>query len=407
MTTSKRPMVLLQVANLLGSTANSMVFIAVPWLVLEITGSATSTGVVVGLTFLPVIIMAPLAGVLIDRWGRREVSILSDILSATSVALIPIFSLTVGLTPALILFSGVLGAIFDPAGYTARKTLIQPVSLLSGMRLERTNALHEALFSFGFAIGPAVAALCISAVGTVNTFWVIALMSLLASLAVTVLGVVPKTTHPDDPPPAVWWRDAAAGFVAIRKDKAILVLTVFFIVVEMVYLPSEVVILPAYFQEVGNPLGMGLVISAMAVGGIAGSYAYDPLSLRFSTRQILTAAMIASCMALFGLAFFPPVWVMMIAGLFTGLFWGPMGPLINTLVQTRFPEHVQGRVFGAQMAAFSAGPPLGMFLAGPLVDTWGVFTIYPALVTVLCVLAVAVSFAPVLGSLNSDRPDKK
>lgn len=330
-------------------------------------------------------------------------SILSDILSATSVALIPIFALTVGLSPALVLFSGILGAVFDPAGYTARKTLIQPVSILSGIRLERTNALHEALFSFGFAIGPAVAAVSISVLGTVNTFWVIALMSLLASLSITVLGVIPRTSHPDDPPPAVWWRDAAAGFVAITKDRAILVLTLFFLVVEMVYLPSEVVILPAYFQEVDNPLGMGLVISAMAAGGIIGAYAYDPMSLRFTTRQILTAAMIASSTALFGLAFFPPVWLMMGAGFFAGMFWGPMGPLINTLVQTRFPDRVQGRVFGAQMAAFSAGPPLGMFLAGPLVDTWGVATIYPALVIVLWVLAVVVSFAPVLASLNANN----
>lgn len=394
-------MVLLQVANLLGSTANSMVFIALPWLVLEVTGSATSTGLIVGLTFLPVIVMAPLAGVLIDRWGRREVSILSDILSATSVALIPIFALTLGLGPAVILFAGILGAIFDPAGYTARKTLIQPVSQMSGIRLERTNALHEALFSFGFAVGPAVAAVSISVVGTVSTFWVIALMSLLAALAVTILGVVPRDGHVDDTPPAAWWRDAIAGFVAIAKDRAIVVLTVFFLLVEMVYLPSEVVILPAYFQDVGNPLGMGLIISAMAVGGIIGAYLYDPLSLRFSTRQILTAAMVASSTALFGLAFFPPVPVMMVAGFFAGLFWGPMGPLINTLVQTRFPASVQGRVFGAQMAAFSAGPPLGMFFAGPLVDTWGTTVIYPALVMVLWVLALAVSFAPVLSSLNA------
>ncbi len=377
-----------------------MAFIAIPWLILELTGSATSTGLIVGIAYLPVILMAPLAGVLIDRWGRRQVSILSDILSATSVTLIPIFALTVGLTPALILLAAVLGAVFDPAGYTARKTLIQPVSQMTGIRLERTNALHEALFSFGFSIGPALAAVGISVLGTVNTFWAIAVMSLLAAVAVRLLGPVPTGSGPDDPPPGLWWREALAGFSAIRKDRAILVLTVFFVVVELVYLPSEVVILPAYFIDLDNPLGMGLVISAMAIGGIVGAYAFDPLSKRFTNQQILIAAMIASATALFGLAFFPPVWVMLVAGFFAGLCWGPMGPLINTLVQTRFPETVQGRVFGAQMAVFSAGPPLGMVFAGGLVDQWGVFIVYPALVLLLFVLAVTVSFAPVLRSLN-------
>jgi len=91
----------------------------------------------------------------------------------------------------------------------------------------------------------------------------------------------------------------------------------------------------------------------------------------------------------------------MMAGLLAGLFWGPMGPLMNTLVQTRFPEHLHGRVFGAQMAAFSAGPPLGMIIAGFLVDIWGVRVVYPALVTLLFVLAVVVSLLPVWRSLNT------
>ena len=393
---------LLQTANLLGSTANSMAFIAIPWLILELTGSATSTGLIVGISFLPVIIMAPLAGVLIDRWGRRQVSILSDILSATSVSLIPLFALTIGLTPALILVAAVLGAIFDPAGYTARKTLIQPVSTITGIRLERTNALHEALFSFGFSIGPALAAVGISVVGSINTFWIIAVMSLLAALAIRLLVHIPTGGGVDDPPPGKWWADAMAGFSAIRKDRAILILTIFFVVVELVYLPSEVVILPAYFLDLDNPLGMGLVISAMATGGILGAYFFDPLSNRLTNQQILIVAMIGSTTALFGLAFFPPVPIMLAAGFVAGMCWGPMGPLINTLVQTRFPEHVQGRVFGAQMAIFSAGPPLGMVFAGGLVDQFGVAVVYPALVLLLFVLAVTVSFAPVLRSLNGN-----
>lgn len=392
---------LLQSANLLGSTANSMAFIAIPWLVLEITGSATSTGLIVGISFLPVIVMAPLAGVLIDRWGRRQVSILSDILSATAVALVPIFALTVGLTPALILFAALLGAVFDPAGYTARKTLIQPVSQMTGIRLQATNSLHEALFSFGFSIGPALAAIGISVLGTVNTFWVISGMSLLAALSIRLLVAIPRGGGPNDPPPGQWWAGAMAGFVAIRKDRAILVLTIFFVAVELVYLPSEVVILPAYFLDAGNPLGMGLVISAMAIGGVLGSYLFDPLSKRLSNQKILIGSMIASTTSLFGLAFFPPVPLMLAAGFLAGVCWGPMGPLINTLVQTRFPEHVQGRVFGAQMAIFGAGPAIGMVFAGALVDHWGVFIVYPALVAMLCLLAVSVSFAPVLRALNA------
>lgn len=392
----------LQLANLLGSTANSMAFIAIPWLILELTGSATSTGIIVGISFLPVIIMAPVAGILIDRWGRREVSILSDVLSAASVSLIPLFALTLGITPALILFAALLGAVFDPAGYTARKTLIQPVASMSGVRLERANALHEALFAFGFSIGPALAAVCIGLIGTINTFWVVAAMSLLAGMFIVLLGSIKDgLSQQDQVPPGTWWSEAFNGFVALRADKALLVLTIFFVVVDLVYMPSEVVILPTYFESIDNPIGMGVVISAMATGGIIGSYLFDPLSKRFSNRAIVIGTMISSSTALFGLAFFPPVWMMVVAGFVAGVCWGPMGPLLNTLVQTRIPEHIQGRVFGAQMALFSSGPPLGMFLAGGLVDLFGVFTIYPALVLFVWILALGIAALPALTSLNS------
>lgn len=390
----------------MGSMGNAMAFIAIPWLVIELTGSATSTGIVVGISFLPVIVMAPLAGILIDRWGRRQVSILSDILSGISVALIPLIALTGNLTVTAILFAALLGAVFDPAGYTARKTLIQPVAQMSGLRLERANSLHEALFAFGFSIGPALGTFIIGLLGSLATFWVIGAMSLTAAVLVSFLGQVARASDLDDTDAGTWWREALNGFIWLRKDRALLVLTVFFIAVEFVYLPSEVVILPVYFQDIGNPLGMGLVVSAMATGGIVGSYAYDWLRKRYSNRAILIGSLLTSCTGLFGLAFFPPLWVMVVSGLIIGLFWGPTGPLINTLVQTRLPESVQGRVFGAQMALFSSGPPLGMVLVGGLVDAWGVFLIYPILVLAVWVLAWVVILLPALRSLN-DPPVKQ
>jgi hypothetical protein len=66
-----------------------------------------------------------------------------------------------------------------------------------------------------------------------------------------------------------------------------------------------------------------------------------------------------------------------------------MGPLLNTMVQTRCKPSVQGRVFGAQMSLFASGPPLGMVLVGGLVEGLGVFLVYPMIVAILCIVAVA------------------
>ena len=399
---NRRLVGLFQTANLLGSTANSMAFVAIPWLILDITGSATSTGLIVGLSFLPVILMAPLAGVIIDWWGSRPVSVVSDVLSATSVALIPLAALTFGLTPGVILAAAVLGAFFDPAGYTARKTMIAPVARAAGVRLEKLNSIHEALFGLGFALGPALAAVFIGVIGTTSTFWVVAVMSLMAAVAVMVLGRIPVDAETGEEEPR-GWSTAIQGFTSLGKDRALFILTGFMVVVDLVYMPSEVVILPTYFQEANSPLGLGLVVSAMATGGIVGSYLFDWLSQRMPISRILRMCVLSAATALFGLAFFPPLPLMVIAGVVVGLTWGPMGPLLNTLVHTRFNERVQGRVFGAQMALFSAGPPIGMMLAGPLVDSLGAVVVFPLLIALVWVLGILLASMPLLSRFNQER----
>lgn len=396
--------VLLQVANLAGSSANAMAFIAVPWLVLELTGSALTTGIVAAIAAIPAIIMSPLAGLLIDRVGRRYISMLSDVLSGVSVLLIPLAALLGSLELWVIALAAVLGAIFDPAGYTARKTLIEPTAAASGVRLSKANSLHEALFALGFAVGPAVGAFLIGFIGTIMSFGVIAAFFAVAFVA--ILLITPSATHveglePDDP--GVWWKDAIEGFRVLRADKALLVVTVFIVFVDFIYMPSEVVILPAYFESISNPWGMGIVISAMSVGWMIGAYSFDQLAARYPLRSIILGSALTSSLLLFGLAFFPPVWVMALFGFGAGMAWGPMGPLLNTLVQTRCRPSVQGRVFGAQMALIASGPPLGMVIVGGMVEGLGVFLVYPILMGAVFAFALLLLIVPQLSDVDRDN----
>jgi MFS family permease len=403
---SRRPFVLLQLANISGASANAMAFIAIPWLVLELSGSALSAGVVAAVAALPAIAMSPVAGLLIDRVGRRQISILSDVLSGVSVLLIPLVALLGQLDVWVVALAALLGAAFDPAGYTARKTLIEPAAKASGVNLNRANSVHEALFAMGYGVGPALGALLIGLIGTTASFGVIAILFGIASVA--VLFVPPKSTTIDDDqaePPGAWWRDAIAGFRVIRADKALLVVTAFIVFVDFVYMPTEVVILPTYFQTIDNPWGMGIVISAMSIGGVVGAYSYAALAKRFSLRTIILGSSLTSSGLLFGLAFFPPVWVMALFGCAVGISWGPMGPLLNTLVQTRCKPSVQGRVFGAQMALFASGPPLGMVVVGALVEGFGVYVVYPIVVTAVFVFALVLLALRQLESVNRPALD--
>ena len=94
------PIVLLETTNLLSGMSNGVVTIAIPWLVLQRTGSVTAAGLVAALSALPGIVASPLAGWAVDHFGRRIVSIVSDVLSAISVAAMPSSSAEAGTSRA-------------------------------------------------------------------------------------------------------------------------------------------------------------------------------------------------------------------------------------------------------------------------------------------------------------------
>ena len=131
---SRTPVVLLQMANLVSGVGNGAVMIIIPWLVLEKTESAAAAGLVAALSTIPAIIVVPAVGVAIDRVGRKPISVLSDIASAVSVFAFPVVGWLVGLDLAWILVLAIVGASLDPAGYTARKSLIVDAARAGGRR---------------------------------------------------------------------------------------------------------------------------------------------------------------------------------------------------------------------------------------------------------------------------------
>ena len=118
MAINKAAFPLLQVTNAVSGISNGVVMIAVPWLVLDLTGSAAKAGLLAALSSIPGIFVSPIVGGLIDRFGRRAISMFSDMMSLVSVLMFVLINWVGDLTYVWILVIAVLGACFDPAGYT-------------------------------------------------------------------------------------------------------------------------------------------------------------------------------------------------------------------------------------------------------------------------------------------------
>jgi MFS family permease len=396
---SKVPVVLLETANFFSGLANAILLITIPWLVLEITDSPLAAGVVAAVSGVLGIFVSPVVGLMIDKLGRRFISVASDLFSAVSVALIPIVAMLTDLTFTWILILAALGAIFDPAGYTARKTLIPDAAAVGRTDVAKLNGIHEGIFLVGWVLGPALAALLITVLGATSTFWVGFVFFIIAAACVLAMkvsdsGQIARNEKIARGDVEHFWTEAFRGITLLWKDKPLRVLTISVMVLAAVYLPTESIILPVYFEAQNFPAGLGIVITALAGGSMVGAFGYGWLSRRMSGYALARTVLIGTMVSIVPLALLLPLPIMIIAGFVLGLSWGPMQPLLNTVVQRRISPDAQGRVFGAQMALFYAGPPLAMLLVGAAVGSYGVEITYLVIAGVLVLSSAIVLILP-------------
>jgi MFS family permease len=388
---STLPYLLVELSNITSVISGSMVFIALPWLALEITGSAASAGALVALTSIPGIFFGPILGTLIDRIGRRVSGFISEVLTALTILLIPVVHSSIEISFALLVLLALGRAIVSPASSTARKSIIPDVAGPSGLSLERANSIHEAVFATGFAIGPAVAALFIGLIGPFDVFYVVALFSTLSAIA--LFFVRTKESRGDGvSETGSLLQDTILGAKTILKTPAVLLGLSFVMTLAMIYLPTEMVVLPAHFNALDNAEGLGLLISTMAGASVVGALLFEKLQKRFKYSTIMKFGFIGLGSSVLLMSFLPPFWVMLILGAVLGFSWGPLMPMLNTVIQRVIPENMRGRVFGIEMTIWGAGPTLTAVVVGIAVDGVGVQPVYFVLAVIVLALSVFVSF---------------
>jgi MFS family permease len=398
------PFILLQTSNIASGIGNGIVMITMPWLVLELTGSPSAAGLLGALVMLPGIVVSPFLGTMIDRIGRRKVSIYADVLSAISVLLFVLVDRVSGLTYISVVLIAVLGAVFDPAGFTARKSLIPNAAKASLISLESANSRHEGFFAVGWAIGPAIGATLIKFVGPVDALLATSLLFLVASVSVMLMRVVDATseTHNQNLPAENFWQATIAGFRALHADRALFSLTIIFMFTSAVYMPIEMVILPVHFERLNNASGLGATMTALASGMVLGAFSFAAIARRFSRYAILRGVMIGVTVTVIPMVWLPPTFVFVLAGFMMGAIWGPFNPLWNTLIQSRVPAEMQGRVYGVQMSALYAAPPIGQVVVGLAVEGFGLQQTFAVIAVLFVAVALLTMSLPALRDLSHD-----
>lgn len=399
------PLFVILFAALMAGAGNGISIVAFPWLVLQRTGSALDASVVAMAGTIPLLVATLIAGAAVDYLGRKRVSMISDALSALSVAAVPVLALTFGVhvvNVAVLAGLAALGALFDPAGMTARETMLPEAAARAGWTLDHANSVYEATFNLSYIVGPGAGGLMIATLGGVNTMWVTAgafVMSIIAIAALRLEGAhkPDRATLPDGV-----WAGVVEGLRFVWHNKVLRTLAIVDLAATGLYMPMESVLFPKYFTDRNEPAQLGWVLMALSVGGLVGALSYAVLSKYSRRRTVMLTAALTLGVAMTVIAFLPPLPLILVLCAVVGIVYGPIAPIYNYVMQTRAPQHLRGRVVGVMGSLAYAAGPLGLVLAGPLADAAGLHVTFLALSLPMLALGVVAVFLPALRDLDAE-----
>ncbi len=339
---------------------------AVPLLVLALTGSGVAMGVVGVLNTIPDLVFGLLAGVIADRSDRRLMILGADLGRAALTALIPLSIFLHGPTIFAILLiaapMSMLRALFL-AAYTAAMP-----SLVGRPLLGRATATLETVYSLSFVIGPSVAGVLAAVVGFGPTIAVDAL-SFLASSAAMALIRRPLQERQDHPPLNLRAEiREGIGYIAghhplraaVSYWGAISVITAGLIPVLTYFITRQLGLGAATF---------GLLLSINGIGYLLGAIAMNRIRIRPAGLIMLTGTVVEACALI--AAVNGAVFVLFPAAFVVGVSSAAVAITYITFRSAAAPDELLGRV-GSTARTLSIGlQPIGMIMAGIMLDTIG------------------------------------
>jgi MFS family permease len=372
-----------------------MTRVATSWLVYRLTGSALLLGVVGFAGQIPTFLLAPFAGVLVDRLNRRKMLVWTQALAGLQSLALAVLTIAKVINIQeviwLSVFQGLINA-FDMPGRQA--FLVQMVE--DKQDLGNAIALNSSMVNMARLVGPALAGLVIGAVGEGYCFLIdgISYLAVIASLLMMRLNVAPARVSA-----APMLEQLKEGWTYVHTFRPIRTILLLFALISLMGMPF-MVLMPIFASKVlrGGPHTLGFLLGASGMGALISAIS---LALRKSVRGLTTMIQISAGVFGLGLICFGISRVLLLS-LFLMLIvgFGMMQGLAasNTVIQTLVPEDKRGRVMSYYTMAFVGMTPFGSLLAGALAHRLG--APHAVMITGAFCVAGAVWFSTQLKSIR-------
>jgi MFS family permease len=398
-----------QIVSLCGTFLSQ---VAIAWLVYRLTHSAWLLGVVGFAGQIPMFLLAPFAGVWVDRWDRRRLLVVTQALSmlqsfglaatayASHGAHAPALHVTLAALVALAFVQGVVNA-FDMPGRQA--FLVQMVEDRDD--LANAVALNSTMVHGARLVGPAAAGFLIASVGETWCFaldgfsYAAVILALLAMRVRTVVRAASKVGVR---------AELAEGFRYVWDFKPIRALLLLMAVLSLAGLPALTVLMPLFADALGGfgrgPQTLGLLMGASGLGALAGALylASRPSVVGLGRLIVGAGALFGASVIAFGLS--RHLWLSLAIVPFAGLGMLMNFASANTILQTLTDDDKRGRVMSFFTMAFIGMAPFGNLLAGTLASRLGPGVVGASrtlIISGVVCLAAAAVFARMLPALRT------
>ena len=354
------------------------------WLAFQITGNARSLGLISAMVAIPMLLIAPIGGVIADRVDRRTLVAAGQAVTVVSESVI-LWLLVSGNLEYwhLLVSAAALGATF-PFIMPARQAII--ANSVGRQRLTNAMALNMAAVNTTRVVGPAAAGFLIGTTGAGFAYGLNVALFLAALICMAGVGPAPPPENASQASPT---RSLGTGFEYVRRDSLVFVLLFFGLVPMFLVMPFQnlLVVFAEDVWQVGA-LGLGFLSAAAGTGGLLGAIlvAWRSKAPRRLRTMMLSVFAFGSFLVLFAVSpwYLLALPMVFIASAFANLY----STLNNTAIQVLIPDEVRGRVSSFLMMSFSL-PLLGTLPVSALADAIGAPTAIAAASGLAVVIAIA------------------
>lgn len=368
-----RPYLVLLTGSTISQSGDWLYNVALAVYVFDRTGSAGWVAAATVLRLVPYVVLAPIGGVLADRFDRRRVMIASDVLRAVSMGALAVVAAADGPVLAVTLLAFATTA-FGTA-YVPAMMAVTP-SLVGEDDLAAANALNMLVDNLTIVVGPAVGAALLAVTSPVFAFTVNAVTFLAPALLLTV-GLKRLERPRNDAADASWHPGAFAahfleGVREVGRSAGARVLAGFLLGTAFVYGTQTVLLVLVSDERLGTEArGYGYLLGALGAGGVIAAPLVNRLA---SGRKLAPTLLTGIAMAALPMAVLFAVHNVIVAVALM-VVSGAGGTVVDvlgvTLLQRALPDELRGRVFGLLDSGIVIAILAGSIIASPLVDALG------------------------------------